>query len=66
MNETLQTYCREQQLEWTRSRPYRKNDQAWVEQKNGAVVQRLADYGRLSGLTAAATLGRLIKARDCT
>ena len=59
MNETLQTYCREQQLDWTRSRPYRKNDQAWVEQKNGAVVRRLAGYGRLSGLNATATLGRL-------
>ncbi len=59
MNETLQTYCREQHLDWTRSRPYRKNDQAWVEQKNGAVVRRLAGYGRLSGLNAAATLGRL-------
>ena len=43
----------------TRSRPYRKNDQAWVEQKNGAVVRRLAGYGRLNGLKAAATLGRL-------
>ena len=30
-----------------------------VEQKNGAVVRRLAGYGRLSGLTATATLGRL-------
>ena len=59
MNETLQSYCREHQLEWTRSRAYRKNDQAWVEQKNGAVVRRLAGYGRLSGLTATATLGRL-------
>ena len=59
MNETLQTYCREQELYWTRSRAYRKNDQAWVEQKNGAVVRRLAGYGRLSGLNAAATLGRL-------
>ncbi len=47
MNETLQTYCREQQLDWTRSRPYRKNDQAWVEQKNGAVLVR-----RLSRLWA--------------
>jgi hypothetical protein len=28
--------------EWTRSRAYRKNDQAWVEQKNGAVVRRLS------------------------
>ena len=59
MNKTLQTYCREQELHWTRSRAYRKNDQAWVEQKNGAVVRRLAGYGRLSGLNAAATLGRL-------
>jgi hypothetical protein len=59
MNQTLQNYCREQQLEWTRSRAYRKNDQAWVEQKNGAVVRRLAGYGRLSGLNAAAILGRL-------
>ena len=50
MNETLQNYCREHVFDWMRSRPYRKNDQAWVEQKNGAVVRRLADYGRLSGL----------------
>jgi hypothetical protein len=59
MNETLQTYCRQHALEWTRSRAYRKNDQAWVEQKNGAVVRKLVGYGRLSGLNAAATLGRL-------
>ena len=26
-------------LDFTRARPYRKNDQAWVEQKNGAVVR---------------------------
>jgi hypothetical protein len=59
MNETLQSYCHEHRLEWTRARAYRQNDQAWVEQKNGAVVRRLAGYGRLSGLTATATLGRL-------
>jgi hypothetical protein len=59
MNETLQGYCEQQCIEWTRSRAYLKNDQAWVEQKNGAVVRRLAGYGRLSGLAAAATLQRL-------
>jgi hypothetical protein len=59
MNETLQGYCRQNNIEWTRSRAYRKNDQAWVEQKNGAVVRRLAGYGRLSGLAAAAALQRL-------
>jgi hypothetical protein len=59
MNETLQRYCRENGIEWTRSRAYHKNDQAWVEQKNGAVVRRLAGYGRLSGLAAAGALQRL-------
>ena len=56
MNETLQGYCQQHHIEWTRSRAYHKNDQAWVEQKNGAVVRRLAGYGRLSGLAAARTL----------
>jgi len=59
MNDSLQRYCREHDIEWTRSRAYHKNDQAWVEQKNGAVVRRPAGYGRLSGLAAAATLQRL-------
>jgi hypothetical protein len=59
MNETLQGYCDRQCIEWTRSRAYHKNDQAWVEQKNGAVVRRLAGYGRLSGLAAAGALQRL-------
>ncbi len=59
MNETLQGYCNRHRIEWTRSRAYLKNDQAWVEQKNGAVVRRLAGYGRLSGLAATAALQRL-------
>ena len=33
MNETVKTYCEEAGLVFTRCRPYRKNDQAWVEQK---------------------------------
>jgi hypothetical protein len=40
-------------LEVTRSRAYRKNDQAHVEQKNGAIVRRLVRYGRFEGLAAA-------------
>ncbi len=59
MNETVQSYCKEVGVEFTRCRPYRKNDQAWVEQKNGAVVRRIVGYRRYAGLEAAATLGRL-------
>jgi hypothetical protein len=62
MNELVVGWCRSQGLEVTRSRAYRKNDQAWVEQKNGAIVRRLVGYGRLEGLSAAKALGRLYAA----
>ena len=39
MNETVRDYCAEHGIMLTRCRPYRKNDQAFVEQKNGAVVR---------------------------
>ncbi len=59
MNETVKTYCEEAGLVFTRCRPYRKNDLAWVEQKNGAVVRRAVGYRRYEGLDAAAALARL-------
>lgn len=62
LNEVLVAYCRDRGIELTRSRPYRKNDQAWVEQKNGSVVRRLIGYRRLEGSAAAAILARLYAA----
>jgi hypothetical protein len=59
INETLQGYCQGQHLEFTRSRAYQKNDQAWIEQKNGAVVRRFVGYRRFSGLVAGQCLARL-------
>lgn len=59
MNEPVVDWCRALGLEVTRSRAYRKNDQAWVEQKNGAIVRRLVGYGRFEGLAAAKALARL-------
>ena len=59
LNETVLAYCEKHRIEFTRSRPYRKNDQAWVEQKNGAVVRRLVGYRRLEGIAAADALSRL-------
>ena len=59
INETLKAYCEANRIEFTRCRPYRKNDQAYVEQKNGAVVRRLVGYRRLAGLAAARELARL-------
>jgi hypothetical protein len=59
MNDTLWEYCQKQGFVFTRSRAYRKNDQAWVEQKNGAIVRKLIGYGRLEGLSETAALRRL-------
>jgi len=62
MNDTLWNYCQAHGIVFTRSRAYRKNDQAWVEQKNGSIVRKLVGYGRLQGLTATAALRRLYEA----
>ncbi|WP_245485749.1 MULTISPECIES: hypothetical protein [unclassified Mesorhizobium] len=62
MNELVVSWCRSQGLEVTRSRAYRKNDQAWVEQKKGAIVRRLVGYGRFVGAEATAALVRLYDA----
>jgi len=62
INEALIAYCKETNIEFTRSRPYRKNDQAWVEQKNGSVVRRLVGYRRIEGIAALDALSRLYAA----
>ncbi len=46
VNWLLQGWCEEQGIELTRSRPYHKNDNAYVEQKNGHVVRRFLGYTR--------------------
>ena len=59
MNETVQGWCAARDITFTRSRPYRKNDQAWVEQKNGAVVRKMVGYRRYEGHQAATLLSEL-------
>jgi hypothetical protein len=62
MNDVVVPWCRGQKLEVTRSRAYKKNDQAFVEQKNGAVVRRLMGYGRFDGVETARVMARLYAA----
>lgn len=59
MSESVFDYCKGHGLVQTRSRAYKKNDQAWVEQKNGSIVRRLVGYGRLSGVEATKALATL-------
>jgi hypothetical protein len=46
INDLLYRYCLDEKITFTRSRPYRKNDQAHVEQKNWSVVRHTVGYDR--------------------
>ena len=52
LNHVLVPWCREQGITITRGRPHRKNDQAYVEQNNGAVLRRFIGYHRYSSRAA--------------
>jgi len=46
INDLLYRYCLAEKITFTRSRPYQKNDQAHVEQKNWSVVRHTVGYDR--------------------
>ena len=56
LNHHLVRYCAQEEITFTRSRPYWKNDQAHVEQKNWSVVRKLLGYGRSETRAALAAL----------
>jgi hypothetical protein len=80
INDLLWDWCREAKIRMSRSRPYQKNDNAWVEQKNWTHVRKVVGYRRydtttelrlLNGIYAVARLYRnffqpAIKLRDKT
>ena len=49
INHNLKRYCDEHNIEFTRCRPYKKNDQCHVEQKNWTVVRQHIGYARYEG-----------------
>jgi len=53
INGTLARYCVQHHITFTRSRPYKKNDQPYVEQKNWTVVRQMIGYDRYEGAQAA-------------
>jgi hypothetical protein len=59
INAHLLRYCQEQELTFTRSRPYKKNDQAYVEQKNWSIVRQLVGYERYESASADEALAAL-------
>jgi len=62
LNNHLLAYCAREAITFTRGRAYRKNDQCYVEQKNGSVVRQLVGYDRFAGERAYRQLAELYRA----
>lgn len=61
INHEVLKYCDDNKITFTRSRAYRKNDQAHVEQKNGSIVRRTVGYERFEGRAAWEALGKMYR-----
>jgi len=52
LNAELIGYCTGERITFTRGRAYQKNDQCFVEPKNGSMVRHLVGYDRFEGEAA--------------
>ncbi len=56
INAHLYRYCRRRQIQFTRGRPYKKDDNAHIEQKNWTHVRKLMGYVRYDSEAAVAAM----------
>ena len=61
INGILYKYCHREKLEFTRSRPSRKNDNAYIEQKNWTNVRKILGYLRYDTLTELSIINDLYR-----
>ena len=59
INKHLVAYCEREGISFTRSRPYRKNDNCFIEQKNYTVVRKTVGYMRYDSSKELEILNRL-------
>jgi len=62
INDILWRYCKKARIKMSRSRPYKKNDNAWIEQKNWTHVRKVAGYRRMDSRAELDLLGELYAA----
>jgi transposase InsO family protein len=61
INHHLKTYCDQKQIQFTRGRPYKKDDNAHIEQKNYTHVRKLLGYQRYDSLPAQRAINELYR-----
>lgn len=61
INQHLWDYCQAQEIQFTRGRPYKKDDNAHIEQKNWTHVRKLLGYVRYDSPAARAAIHALYR-----
>jgi len=61
INQHLWDYCQRQEIQFTRGRPYKKDDNAHIEQKNWTHVRKLLGYVRYDTPAAQAAIHHLYR-----
>lgn len=61
INHHLVSFCRQRQIQFTRSRPYKKDDNAHIEQKNWTHVRKLLGWDRFDSQEALMALNDLYR-----
>jgi hypothetical protein len=61
INDPLYRYCQAQQIQFTRGRPYKKDDNAHLEQKNWTHLRRLVGYLRYDSPAALEAINDLYR-----
>src|SRR5882724_8996416 len=61
INQHLWDYCQRQEIQFTRGRPYKKDDNAHIEQKNWTHVRKLLGYVRYDSPAAQAAIHALYR-----
>jgi hypothetical protein len=61
INAHLLRYCQKQEIQFTRGRPYKKDDNAHIEQKNWTHVRKILGYVRYDSLQALALINELYR-----
>jgi hypothetical protein len=59
INYHLKTFCDQNQIQFTRGRPYKKNDNAHIEQKNYTHVRKILGYLRYDSPSAQKAINEL-------
>lgn len=65
INYHLYEYCKKNHIQFTRSRPYKKNDNAHIEQKNWTNVRKIFGYVRYDSIEALNAMNDLYRNELC-